>query len=152
MSDSVCTSSEKNCKDGIQAPWVSGTLTATVFIGAIVGQLTMGYAGDIFGRNRAMLFTLSLASFGALLSAVVPNGDATSIYAILIAFRFILGIGLGGVYPLSATKAAESGNDNGKVDLWTASWAFFWQTPGAMTPWMIAFLMTYGSLSNDFKW
>ena len=29
-------------------------------------------------------------------------------FTIVIAFRFVIGFGLGGVYPLSATKAAEA--------------------------------------------
>ncbi len=43
------------------------------------------------------------------------------------------GIGVGGVYPLSATKAAEDGGDHhGNVDPTADSWAFFWQVPGTM--------------------
>ena len=72
--------------------------------------------------------------------------------------RFLLGIGLGGIYPLSATKAAEdaakqskleklnklklqnegensnsnsdsAANNNG-VDSYAAAKSYFWQTPG----------------------
>ena len=60
----------------------------------------MGYLGDLIGRNKAMTLTLSLASLSALGSALVPTGNATMVYVIIILFRFVLGIGLGGVYPL----------------------------------------------------
>ena len=93
----------------------------------------MGYAGDILGRNHAMTLTLSIVAFAAILSAVAPQGSPTSIYITIIVTRFILGIGVGGVYPLSATKAAEDGGSGGdSVDLTAASWAFFWQVPGSM--------------------
>ena len=95
----------------------------------------MGYAGDVLGRNKAMTLTLSLVCISALLSAILPFGPPTTVYTVIIVSRFIMGIGLGGVYPLSATKAAEDGGDShGHVSAASASYAFFWQTPGAMVP------------------
>lgn len=75
----------------------------------------MGYAGDVLGRNEAMRLTLGIACVSALLSAVAPAGDSTAVYCVVIAFRFLLGIGLGGVYPLAATKAAEDGAKGGAL-------------------------------------
>jgi PHS family inorganic phosphate transporter-like MFS transporter len=93
----------------------------------------MGYAGDVLGRNHAMTLTLSLVTFAAIMSAVAPQGSPDSVYATIIVMRFILGIGVGGIYPLSATKAAEDGGKGGDtIDLNAASWAFFWQVPGSM--------------------
>ena len=40
-------------------------------------------------------------------SKVVPVGNPSSVYGIIILFRFFLGVGLGGIYPLSATKSSE---------------------------------------------
>ena len=113
-----------------------------IFAGAILGQLSMGYAGDLLGRTKAMILTLSIATLGALFSSATPAGSPENVYVTIIAFRFFLGIGLGGVYPLSATKAAEDGASKGdkKVDPTSAAIAFFWQAPGAMGPWLIALL------------
>ena len=155
MSTAVCTSTEENCKSNIQAKWVSSAAAPTIFIGAIIGQLTMGYVGDLLGRNTAMCITLSIAAFGALGSAVFSFGSPESIYAIIISCRFLLGIGAGGVYPLSATKAAEDSSKNmsgGKVNPVAAGKAFFWQAPGAMTPWFVGFILTYSSISVEAKW
>ena len=41
MSAEQCTLTEEMCRDGKQAGWVMGTATATVFAGAILGQLTV---------------------------------------------------------------------------------------------------------------
>jgi hypothetical protein len=41
MSVEECTLNEERCRVGKQADWVSGTATATVFAGAILGQLTV---------------------------------------------------------------------------------------------------------------
>lgn len=94
----------------------------------------MGYAGDILGRNTAMLMTLSLVCVGALSSSLLSWGSPSTIYLIVILSRFVLGIGAGGVYPLSATKAAEDDGHGhgGAVNIYAASWAFFWQVPGTM--------------------
>lgn len=133
MSVSQCTLNDKECKEGEQAGWVASTATATVFIGAMTGQLLMGYVGDVLGRNAAMTLTLSMVVVGALSSAVVSYGSATAVYIVVIISRFVLGIGVGGVYPLSATKASEDGGDSkGITDPSAAAWAFFWQVPGSM--------------------
>jgi PHS family inorganic phosphate transporter-like MFS transporter len=67
----------------------------------------MGYLGDVLGRSRALTLTLALASVAALFSAIAPTGSPTAVYITIIVFRFILGVGLGGVYPLSATKVRD---------------------------------------------
>lgn len=93
----------------------------------------MGYAGDVLGRNKAMALTLSIVAVSAFLSATVSRGSPSIVYSIVIICRFLMGIGLGGIYPLSATKAAEDGSSSdGHVNISSASYAFFWQTPGAM--------------------
>eukprot|EP01031_Cornospumella_fuschlensis_P037949 gene37949-46103_t len=153
MSTIQCTTDDDGCREGEQASWVTSAATATVFAGAIAGQLTMGYLGDMIGRNAALVLTLSLVVFGALLSCVAPQGSPTTVYSVIIAARFILGIGAGGVYPLSATKAAEDSGSGESVNLNAASWAFFWQQPGAMAPWFLALiLLTIPDISNDTLW
>lgn len=155
MSASVCTSNDDECRENEQAAWVSGAATSTVFIGCIAGQLSMGYVGDLLGRNTAMCMTLSITALGALGSALCSFGSAEEIYIIIIAFRFILGIGAGGVYPLSATKAAEDSSkhgDSGKVNPVAAGRAFFWQAPGAMTPWIVGYILSFSSMAAETKW
>jgi MFS family permease len=64
----------------------------------------MGHVGDRLGRNAAFVITSLLASAGALGSALLPFGGAQQVYLTMAACRFLLGVGLGGCYPLSATK------------------------------------------------
>jgi len=49
MSASVCTSNDDSCKEGEQSAWVSSTATATVFVGAITGQLSVSYRVLLIG-------------------------------------------------------------------------------------------------------
>ena len=67
----------------------------------------MGYMGDAVGRRPAMVVTLSVMAAGSLLSGLAPWGSATAVWALLCASRFLIGVGAGGVYPLSAAKAVE---------------------------------------------
>ena len=61
----------------------------------------MGYMGDAVGRRPAMVVTLSVMAAGSLLSGLAPWGSDTAVWALLCASRFLIGIGAGGVYPLS---------------------------------------------------
>jgi len=113
----------------------------------------MGFLGDVIGRTSAMTVTLSIVCLSATLSAVVPSGNPVNIYSIIIVARFFLGIGVGGIYPLSAIKAAEDGGKGGdSVDVASAAYAFFWQVPGAMTPWFFAMVFSYSSMTADMQW
>jgi PHS family inorganic phosphate transporter-like MFS transporter len=153
MSLNECTTDDGDCRTGDQLAWVDGTSQATIFIGAVVGQLGMGFLGDFLTRNQALTVTLAVASLSAFLSAIAPAGNATSVYTTIIVFRFFLGIGLGGIYPLSATKAAEdSASGSGATNSAGSAIAFFWQIPGAVAPWFLSYLLTYTSLTTGYRW
>lgn len=141
-----------------QRAWVDQQCKSVVFVGCILGQCCMGYLGDLIGRSRALSVTLALSAFGAFASAALPWGDAVTIYVVIIATRGLLGFGVGGVYPLSATSAAEGdGNVNtsnsGTTDKAEATAraadAFFWQTPGYMAPYVMALVLRAAMRSDD---
>eukprot|EP01040_Poterioochromonas_malhamensis_P013221 gene13221-14513_t len=157
MSVRECTTNDDGCKDGDQAEWVDSTASAAVFIGAVVGQLTMGYLGDLFSRNLALCWTLIIAGVSSILTAVASVGGPNEVYAIIIAFRFTLGVGLGGVYPLAATKASEDGakllHKDAPPDSQAAGWSFFWQLPGLFVPWLFGYILSFSTtLSTSSRW
>lgn len=85
-------------------------MSTACLAGAIFGQLTFGYVGDWLGRGPALYLTMVMSIAGALVSAfAVPLNprDPTTVFIFLSIARFILGVGVGGVYPLAATVAAE---------------------------------------------
>ena len=71
---------------------------SVIFIGCILGQFTMGYAGDLIRRSRALSLTLCIAA-AAQLVVRRPRGAHQRIYGTVVAFRLVAGYGLGGVYP-----------------------------------------------------
>lgn len=92
------------------------------------------------GRQRAMVVTLSLTVVGALWSALASWGSPSTVYAMIAVGRTVLGIGVGGIYPLSAVHSAESSTDRTDGGQ-RVGWAFFWQTPGAMTPYLLTLIL-----------
>eukprot|EP00747_Dinoflagellata_sp_TGD_P199378 gnl/TRDRNA2_/TRDRNA2_72598_c1_seq1.p1 gnl/TRDRNA2_/TRDRNA2_72598_c1~~gnl/TRDRNA2_/TRDRNA2_72598_c1_seq1.p1 ORF type:complete len:493 (-),score=104.71 gnl/TRDRNA2_/TRDRNA2_72598_c1_seq1:88-1566(-) len=84
--------------------WVA----AATLIGAIVGQLFFGIAGDWLGRKITFVVTCFLIIAGAVASGLVQwNWGSFTIIHQLVICRFILGVGVGGEYPLAASIAAE---------------------------------------------
>lgn len=79
--------------------------------GMIVGQIVGGALGDLIGRLRSLYLVMGLQVVASLGSACIDNSRST--YMVLAAWRFVLGLGAGGVYPLAAVLAAEDGGRGG---------------------------------------
>ena len=126
--------------------WALTAMSCSVFGGAVVGMLTLGYLGDAIGRKRAMMVTLTIMCAGAFGSCLFTWGRADDIYVLITIWRFVMGIGIGGVYPLSASSSYE--NDEGAAGsyeqrLRNVAWTQAWQQPGQMLPFLVA-LVTLG--------
>jgi MFS transporter, PHS family, inorganic phosphate transporter len=91
---------------------------SSLLAGMIVGQLVGGALGDSqwLGRLGALLLVMSLQIFASLGSAFLFWGsnkvNGADIYLWLALWRFVLGIGAGGVYPLAAVLSAEQGGSS----------------------------------------
>mmetsp|Transcript_48643 Transcript_48643/g.135944 ORF Transcript_48643/g.135944 Transcript_48643/m.135944 type:complete len:490 (+) Transcript_48643:86-1555(+) len=118
--------------------WAQHFLLSIVFIGSVFGMLIMGYLGDFLGVQRALVCTNVLVVFGSLASAALSWGPPQVVWGIIAASRFILGVGVGGNYPLSAAKAAEAAPASLKDAVAKTGAAFFWQGPGACAPYLLA--------------
>ncbi|KAJ1569508.1 phosphate transporter, partial [Nowakowskiella sp. JEL0078] len=87
---------------------IDGVVKAMSSIGNLVGQLGFGVMGDIFGRKRMYGIELIILIIGAVGSALsAPPAAGVDILAVLGFWRFILGIGVGGDYPVSAVITSE---------------------------------------------
>ncbi|KIP05542.1 hypothetical protein PHLGIDRAFT_25025 [Phlebiopsis gigantea 11061_1 CR5-6] len=84
-------------------------LKASAPVGTLVGQLLFGRLADVAGRKRMYgveLIIIIIGTFGQALSAKGAI-QTLNLYAILIVWRFIMGLGIGGDYPLSAVISSE---------------------------------------------
>jgi PHS family inorganic phosphate transporter-like MFS transporter len=75
--------------------------------GAIIGQLLFGFLCDKFGRKRMYGVSLLIMIFTTLANALSGEGPATSAVGIIIFWRVLLGIGIGGDYPMAAVITSE---------------------------------------------
>lgn len=76
-------------------------------IGTLIGQFGFGVIADILGRKKIYGVELMIIIVATLASALSSSGPAVSIQGCLIFWRVILGLGVGGDYPLSAIITSE---------------------------------------------
>lgn len=84
-------------------------VASIAFVGTVVGQLVFGVLSDYWSRKWSLIIStcimivfsaLSAASYGA-------HGTLGGMLAALTAYRFLVGIGIGGEYPAGSVAAAE---------------------------------------------
>ncbi|KAF7144844.1 hypothetical protein RHSIM_Rhsim04G0183500 [Rhododendron simsii] len=97
-------------KPGILPVSVNGAVTGVALVGTLFGQLFFGWLGDKMGRKKVYGMTLALMIFCSLASGLSFGHHARGTMATLCFFRFWLGFGIGGDYPLSATIMSEYAN------------------------------------------
>jgi MFS transporter, PHS family, inorganic phosphate transporter len=126
--------------DTTQTSWVLGS----AILGAFVGALFFGRLADLLGRKKIFLLVAVLMIIGALLSAVAPN------FLWLIAARFLLGLGIGGDYPVSAVLMSEYANrqDRGKL----VGLVFSMQALGLIVGPLVAISLLSGGVSHEMTW
>jgi PHS family inorganic phosphate transporter-like MFS transporter len=75
--------------------------------GTVIGQVGFGAIADIVGRKRMYGLELILIIFATLAQALSSSSQAVSIVGLLIFWRILMGIGIGGDYPLSSIITSE---------------------------------------------
>lgn len=88
----------------------------SVMIGLFVGQVIFGIFGDFVGRSRSFFgstFVMALGSILSIFTGRVPL-FSSSLSPVLefSTFRFIVGFGAGGLYPIVATITRESSQED----------------------------------------
>ncbi|KAG0007638.1 Inorganic phosphate transporter pho84, partial [Entomortierella chlamydospora] len=92
-------------------------------VGTFLGQIGFGYLADRLGRKRMYgieLMIIIVATLGQALSGV---GSTLSLPAALIIWRVIVGVGIGGDYPLSAVITSEFATTNRRGAMMAAVFA-----------------------------
>ncbi|KAN0066477.1 hypothetical protein ACQY0O_000571 [Thecaphora frezii] len=100
-----------------------GVLKAAANCGNIVGQLFFGFCGDLFGRSAVYGKELIIVIVTVILQIAAPDsikGHGITIW--LTVFRFLMGIGIGGDYPMSASVVSDRAHINNRGFL--LSWIF----------------------------
>ncbi|KAI9800948.1 MAG: hypothetical protein M1833_003085 [Piccolia ochrophora] len=91
----------------------SSNVSSIAFAGTVVGQLSFGYFSDHYSRKWSLMAsTVILIVFAALCAGSYgAGGSLEGLFAALTAWRFFLGIGIGGEYPAGSVACAESAQE-----------------------------------------
>ncbi|KZV74354.1 phosphate transporter [Peniophora sp. CONT] len=93
-------------------------------IGNIVGQLLFGWLADVVGRKRMYGIELMIIIFCTFAQALSSSGLGVSMTGVIAVWRFLLGIGIGGDYPLSSVISSEFASTRILGRVMTAVFAF----------------------------
>ncbi|KAI1325500.1 phosphate permease [Xylariaceae sp. FL0255] len=75
--------------------------------GTVVGQLGFGYLADRLGRKKMYGLELILIIFATIGQALASGSPSVNIIGLIIFWRVLLGVGIGGDYPLSSIITSE---------------------------------------------
>jgi MFS family permease len=123
-----------------QTSWVTGA----AILGAFVGAFVFGRLADVFGRKVVYTTVAAIMIFGAVASAFAPN------FLFLVAARLILGLGIGGDYPVSAVLMSEYSNraDRGRL----VGLVFSMQAVGLIVGPLVGLLLLSSGVSDSLAW
>ena len=119
-------------------------LNSTMLAAAFAGALVFGRYADVVGRKRVYWLVAAIMIAGAIGSALSGS------FWVLIGFRFLLGFGVGGDYPVSAVMVSEYANrkDRGKL----VGMVFGTQALGLIIGPLIALALLGSGVSGDVAW
>jgi MFS family permease len=126
------------------SPWAVGLVTSTALLAAAVGAIIFGRVADMLGRKRIYGYEVLVLAAGAIASAFSPD------IWWLIGFRIILGLGIGGDYPVSATLMSEFSGKKSRGMM--VSLVFAMQAAGLIVGPLLAAAFLASGLSKDLVW
>ncbi|VYS69146.1 unnamed protein product [Arabidopsis thaliana] len=100
----------ESAKPGSLPPHVAAAVNGVALCGTLSGQLFFGWLGDKLGRKKVYGLTLIMMILCSVASGLSFGNEAKGVMTTLCFFRFWLGFGIGGDYPLSATIMSEYAN------------------------------------------
>ena len=121
-----------------------GLVASTALLASAVGAVLFGRVADMLGRKRIYGYEVLVLAVGAVASAFSP-----SIWW-LIFFRIVLGIGIGGDYPVSATIMSEYASKRTRGMMVTL--VFTMQAAGLIVGPLLSAALLVTSLSHDVIW
>jgi MFS transporter, PHS family, inorganic phosphate transporter len=123
-----------------QTSWVTGS----AILGAFFGALLFGRIADVIGRKTVYTVVALIMIVGAIASALAPG------FLFLVVARFVLGLGIGGDYPVSAVLMSEYANrkDRGRL----VGLVFSMQALGLIVGPLVALILLSSGISSNLTW
>ncbi|MGH9048069.1 MAG: MFS transporter, partial [Acidimicrobiales bacterium] len=123
-----------------ETSWVTGSSILAAFIGASI----FGRLADAFGRKVVYVSVAAIMIVGALASAFAMN------FIWLVLARFVLGLGIGGDYPVSAVMMSEYSNrdDRGRL----VGLVFSMQALGLIVGPLVGLVLLASGIGDGMTW
>ena len=112
-----------------------GLVAASVLLGAMAGGALGGRCADLYGRKWLYLIDIATFFLAAILSALAWN------VASLFLFRFLVGVGIGIDYPLSAAFLAEFAPRKRRGSIMSGSFGLFFAA-GSVSAMLVGYLLS----------
>ncbi|KAL7716434.1 Phosphate transporter [Entamoeba marina] len=129
----------------------SSILSSSVLVGMTIGQLLFGFLADVVGKKIMFVTTsiiLIVLSTFQMFSFQVTSSSGP--YLILAIFRFILGLGIGGEYPLSSSIASSDAQPHNRGR--KLVFIFSMQGIGNILAPVVVLLLLLTGLNLDYVW
>lgn len=119
-------------------------LSSVALLASVLGAIVFGRIADTMGRKFIYGYELIVLAAGAIASALSPN------IIWLLIFRFVLGVGIGGDYPVSSTLMSEYANrkDRGKL----ITMVFSTQALGLIIGPLLTFILLQVGIDKELTW
>lgn len=108
--------------------------------GAIFGQCVFGFLADVLGRKKMYGVELMIIISTTLAQSLCGESNAVSVVGVLIFYRVVMGVGVGGDYPLSAVITAEFASTKHRGGIVAAVFAM--QGLGQLAASLVALIVT----------
>ncbi len=119
-------------------------LNSATLAASAVGALVFGRIADILGRKKIYGYEVLILAAGAIASAFAPN------YTFLLISRIVLGIGIGGDYPVSATIMSEYSGKKSRGKM--VGLVFAMQGAGLIVGPLLASILLASGISTNLTW
>jgi PHS family inorganic phosphate transporter-like MFS transporter len=119
-------------------------LNSATLLASAVGAVIFGRVADMLGRKRIYGYEVLILAAGAIASAFAPN------YTFLLVSRIVLGIGIGGDYPVSATIMSEYSGKQSRGRL--VGLVFAMQGAGLVVGPLVASILLGSGVSDNLTW
>ncbi|KAL2921365.1 putative inorganic phosphate transporter 1-3 [Bienertia sinuspersici] len=127
---------------------IAAAVSGVALCGTLAGQLFFGWLGDKMGRKKVYGITLVLMVATSIASGLSFGSSAKGVMTTLCFFRFWLGFGVGGDYPLSATIMSEYANKKTRGSFIAAVFAM--QGMGILAGGIVSLIVSAG-FESKFK-
>ncbi|CAO3698977.1 unnamed protein product [Rhizopus stolonifer] len=121
---------------------VDTAIKVSCSVGTVIGQLVFGYLADRVGRKRMYGVELMIIIVGTIGQTLVGNGPAASFWGVITFWRILVGIGIGGDYPLSSVITSEFATTKRRGAMMAAVFAM--QGIGQVTAGLVGLCVTAG--------